>query len=639
MKKQVLSVVVCVLFFSSAAQAGDSTIQSRFEFLALSYTYGAWIPWACVEKGVPSPADKPLDRVYNSCNGRMCPFKAPLFSSPGCQDTFPKVLEGPHVGINARITIPGDLKLVTPNGNVVSDQVCVGDRFKIVKGANKGEYWNDGGNSDSPAIYWVDDVEKIVDGLLKFHEESGITADQACTSSAVRDGFVDPVTGIPVYTYPTGLWGGVNWGDTTGNMVCSTYPAYVESSLKTEGDYYVVTGDGTFDLELSIPVRCMFYYYGGSGGQSQCPDYTLLKVPTVITYESGYEDYMGGAWGSMGGSAGNRDYYTKSDFFSVGNLTLTKKIRVGSPTPASVDLEVAGKDELVSGKSGVVRLIVKNKGAAGITIKKAYASSDYKFISCDSLFLESGKEAECLLSVTPQTGKGLKVSVDYEYPSCASTKNGTASVELIGSRVVSLTSSVQVYSISVHGGCENQYYGCSVPDKDGKFAAGYKCYNTGDQYYSPVKERFDLRFDLPDLTSKTVLGASLNLFATNANRAQEVKVFSGKVDWTPTSCSASGDICSRPYCEQCASLFDFAGGVQRSAQTISGGKVSYDLTDQVKEAYSSGLSTLSLQLRGEEDVWASAGKDSCGRLNDWVKQDVEFAGSVGGKPYLEIVYK
>jgi len=650
-------------------------LQASYMYTSLSF-WRSWEPWVnvveegktgicgCPEKCYTLTCDEDygtskclLDCVFeedSSVTGHLCPFEAGAMGCNNLPSSYPIV---PFVGFVSKFTIPEDLKLVTPDGRVVADEVCVGDKFRLQKGVNKGEYWQDGGNEDSPPVYWVDDVEKIVDKVLDYHRQKKTQQSDVCPTEKVADGYVDQLTGLPLHSLKVegkiGMEGNkltvVNYTDSDyalfiGNMICSLKEKGLDvKGLEKQGDNYVVLGKDVVDFTATFDVECAYYLYGEGfafeGVQIQdlgqdlglCLGFNTLKVPLVI--QAGPEATVLD-WGTH-----NVKYYSKADFFKVGNITLKKTIKVVDTANPKLSLQVQGAEDLKPGEKNVIRVLVKNEGVVDAEVIKVSADGSYSFISCDSEVMKPGDETECLLSIAPAMGQGLKVDVDYRYKSCGKTKTGSVSKVLIDSTMIMPAASAQVYSIDVHGGCENQYYGCYSPDNDGKFAAGYECYNTGGQYYSPVRERFDLRFVLPDLTSKTVLGASLNLFATNANRAQEVRVFSGKVDWTPTSCSASGDICARPYCEQCAPLFDFAGGVERSAQTIgSGGKVSYDLTDQVKEAYSGGLSALDLQVRGEEDVWASAGKDSCGRKDDWIKQDAEFAGIVGSKPYLEIVY-
>ena len=66
---------------------------------------------------------------------------------------------------------------------------------------------------------------------------------------------------------------------------------------------------------------------------------------------------------------------------------------------------------------------------------------------------------------------------------------------------------------------------------------------------------------------------------------------------------------------------------------------SFDVTGLVNSAYSSVDKTVSLQVRGVEDLWNTEGASTCGETNDWTHQDVEFYGMGANQPYLDIVYK
>lgn len=154
----------------------------------------------------------------------------------------------------------------------------------------------------------------------------------------------------------------------------------------------------------------------------------------------------------------------------------------------------------------------------------------------------------------------------------------------------------QVDRVDVHGGCENFYFMCSGPDVEGKFAAGYECYNTGTGFYSPTEERFDLKFDLP-VSSKQLSAASVHVFVSDVRKAQELGVYLVSSSWGSVSCEAGGDICVQPYCGECKPLFDVSSSLLSYKMVGSVGEVSFDVTEAVQEAYSSGGNSVSLQVR------------------------------------------
>ncbi len=215
-EKYVLAVTAILFLFATNTLA----LQARVRYDPVNYA--GWGPWVYITE---------LKKCFSSWGDawymnsdpevRRCPFEAATLLvwrtgwgfTEVCSDSIyqPKAVEVTAVEVNyfeTDLTIPGDLKLVSSDGSVINDEVCVGDSVKVVKGVNKGEYWNEGGNDDSPSIYWVDDVESFVSGLVAFHEKTltdegyvTLTEDQekeVMKDSAI-DGYVDDLTGIPVF--------------------------------------------------------------------------------------------------------------------------------------------------------------------------------------------------------------------------------------------------------------------------------------------------------------------------------------------------------------------------------------------------------------------------------------------------------
>jgi len=649
-------------------------LQASYMYTSLSFWRG-WEPWVnVVEEGKTGICGCPercftdtcpasyvnskclLDCVFEQdsvITGHLCPFEA---DAMGCNPSgsFAPV---PFVGFVSKFTIPEDLKLVSSDGRVVADELCVGDEFRLQKGVNKGEYWQDGGNEDSPPIYWVDDVEKIVDKVLDYHRQKKTQQSDVCPTQKVADGYVDQLTGLPVHSLMVEEKVGQEGDEYVlldhtgyyvlfiGNMICSLKEKGLDvKGLEKQGDNYVVSGRDVVDFTASFDVECAYYLYGeglteetpatpGIQEFDYCTGFNTLKVPLVIQAgpEATAQD-----WGTQ-----DVKYYSKADFFKVGNITLKKTIKVVDTANPKLSLQVQGAEGLKPGEKNVIRVLVKNEGVVDAEVIKVSADGSYSFISCDSEVMKPGDETECLLSIAPAMGRGLKVLVDYEYKSCGKTKTGSVSKVLIESTAVTPAASAQVYSIDVHGDCENSYYGCSTPDKDGEFTAGYGCHQTKNAqgvYYSAVKERFDLVYDLPGMPAEKVVGASLNLNIASLNKPQTVGVYSADSGTSLVTCTAGGDICLQPYCRECQAAYDYEGSVKQSDQIItSAGKASFDVTDAVKKAYGAGRKQLFLQVRGAEEGWESQGQSMCDKENNWVKQDIAFYGKGPNQPVLEIV--
>ena len=655
---------ICALLLTSQVYS----LQKAFLYVSLGYGRGWW-GWACVtENGMKGVHGSPVD----FCGARDCPFEAAMvFGENNCihEDAanidLSKTEASPRAGAygeTTHININDDLKLVKSDGNVVGDELCVGDKFTFNKGANIGEYFDDGGHSDTPPVYWVDNVEDMVKKLMDYHNSKTLTC-KDITGPPVQEGYVDSLTGVPVY--PSLLWKGMNYTNFMGRVVCSLKEKALDASgsVSKQGAYYVVTSPGVIDFNAVFSVECMYYEYGMEGpctGQMgpSGGSFLTLRLPMVIqarplepgetTYTAyvnmhpGIQEVVKRGYGETpiyDVYAHNVIYNSVEDFFRIGNLSLNRTIRIVDSANPKIDLVVYGAEDLKFSEATNLRVIVKNSWDAGISITKVGASVDSRFISCDSDKVPVGGKAECLITVTPRAGQGLIINVDYEFKACGRTRTGSVSTTLMASKVVGFAASAQAYGVDVHGNCENSYYKCSAPDNSGVFAVGYECFNKEDNYYTPTKERFDMRFDLPDLSDAKVMGARLVLIVASVNKVQDVAVFSGDSGWSPVSCTATGDICTRPYCQECASLFDSKGSTQQSVQKVTdSGKVSFDVSEAVKQAYAGKAASLSLQVRGIEDIWQSIGQGSCGAVNDWVRQDVEFYGKGVIGPKLEIDY-
>jgi hypothetical protein len=670
MKNRIILLGVLFILLSADAFA----LQKAFMYVTLGYGRG-WFPWSCVvEKGVTGVYGSPM----NFCGTRDCPFEAAAsYGENNCvvNSSFytnpTSFLEGMSInefGEKTRISIPEDLKIVTPDGNVVGDTLCVGDKFTLQKGVNKGEYFNDGGNEDTPAIYWVDDVEALTKKIVAYHDTVNLTCKDIIVGS-IPQGTVDSLTGIPVIDNPgSGSVTTMSGGNIVGRLVCNLKEKRMGGSgIVKNGKDYQVTVPGTFDFEATYIAECMYYMYGNTKGfcteglSSASMGATVIKMPMVLQSRTLYPgETASRVVESAGGKENVFDPYPCStndpvydgtgghhnilfnsieDFFNVGNISLKKTIKVIDPQKGSAQLEVVGADDLRYGSTTNLRVLVKNNGESEITIKRLYASCDNKLLSCDSDKVAVGATAECLISVTPKTGQKPVLILDYEYKSCGKTRSGTVPKTLMESKTVTPKASVQAYSVGVHEGCENGYYGCVPSDREGNFIVGYECYNQNDQFYSAGKERFNLKYELPDLTSKTILGASLTLSLGKVNKPQTLALYSANSDWEPVTCRAGGDICTQPHCGECKELFELSGDRVAETEAKSMGLLSFDISDQIRAAYLSGTKVLSYQVRGEEDLWETGGKGSCGGLNAWSELDVEVQGVGGIQPYLEIVYR
>ncbi len=653
MKKILAYTGLLILLLTVSASA----LQASYMYVSLSYGRGWW-PWVCFnEHGV-----KGFGNPYTHCDARICPFEAGVMDGTyicGTQEfdsTKPAVdpnrpfemdmVDPPLWGIVAKITIPEDLKLVTTDNRVVEDELCVGDKFKLDTGLDKGEYWQEGGNEDSPPIYWVKDVETYVDQIMAYHEKTNTTKDDICSNKAgIVDGFIDPLTGIPIYKIPVNLMEesihvGLGNVELAGNMLCSIKKK--DAGLEAS-DYYVVNEKKDIDINDEYVVECMYYYYGGTGGYMQmggcgeeclkeCP-FETLKVPTVL--QAG-PDATVNDWYTH-----NIDFQSREDFFKIGEIGIKKKVNVVEPSKPKVEVSVDGADPIKFGASNTFRVLVKNTGDVAISIRKISSNVRYQVVSCDSDTVAPGASAECLLSITPEDGKKLDVSVDYKYKSCGRWVLANATKSLLSYTDLEPAASAQAYGFDVYGVCRNDYFGCDAPSRKGTFVAGYRCFNKDGKYFVPSIGRFDLKYDLSTVPkNKEILGARLYLNAKTVHKAQALTVYSTPNNkWSPAGCVPGGDICAQPWCKECLPLYDFAGKKESSVYVEGTGEYSLDVSDYVKSELGKGDKYASFQLMGQEDEWSTEGEKTCAAVGQWTSQEVEFYGSGDSGPYLEVVYR
>ena len=305
---------------------------------------------------------------------------------------------------------------------------------------------------------------------------------------------------------------------------------------------------------------------------------------------------------------------------------------------ARISLSISDAGSLKYDQMSTLRVVVSNAGDTDATISKVSASLGYNFLSCDSYKVLPNQRTECRITVSPVPDKALLVLADYNYVSCGRTRAAQAQISVFESKEISPSESAQVYAIDVHGGCENSYYACSASSNSGKYSAGYKCYNKDGNYYSPAKERVNIKFDLPPVSSIVLFGAKLKLSVTQINKIQDLSLYKISSSWQPVSCEAGGDICTQPYCGECKTLFDASGSIISSNKVYSTGDISFDVTDVVSKAYSSGQKTIALQLRGMEDLWESSGRASCAGQDAWQAQDIEIPGDDYNGPRLVLNY-
>lgn len=598
---------VYLILFILLSACDSFAVSGSYSFNALNFG-SMWMKYAQVVEGKSTG--------LNNCPVNIC-ITLPQY----CKNTVYCSI----FGVNTRITIPEDLKLVTSDGFVVGDEICVGDKFKVAKGANKGEYWDDGGDMDSPPVYWVDDVEAIVKKVVDQHKSA---SPAKVGGTKVADGYVDPLSGIPVYNVD--LMGkapnpGIDllehW-KIIGNLACSVKgSATAQGKISKEGDYYKAIAPGDASLEENDVVECIYYYYGGicdptddmCGGTDSFCQYQVPMFP-------------------------NMDGSSLADLVKVGTMSLTKNLKIVQAGTAQAEFSVGGAQAAKIGEEINLRVLVKNTGNLNITVKNIYSKAPHKFVSCDSSTVAPGKETECILTVTPSAETGLDVTVGYEYITCGKTKSGQVSKIVLGTAKIMPKASFQVYGIEVKGDCQNAYYGCGGP-LDNQLSVGYRCMKQ-QEYYTPTAGRADMEYDLSSIPNGTEIAtAALRIKPSAVSKPQKISAYVYNYGLTPVSCTAGGDICTQPYCKECETLYNIPGDAIASQEISDAKAYSLDVTDYVRNALNNGDKVISFQLRGSENLWATQGASQCGTDGYWTNQDVSIPATGADAPALVIVIK
>jgi hypothetical protein len=510
------------------------------------------------------------------------------------------------------ISISEDAKVVAADGTVLGNEACQNEYFRLAKGVDKGEYFSQGGDADTPPVQWVDDVEETFRQIIAYHK-SGSMRTSTILNTVPSDGFRDPVTGIRLYKESVQDYN--NWqrvcptlqknNYVDARMICSSKieSSGLSSGLQAKGEYYLIDGSSDISIDAKYVVECMYYYYGGPGTDfHNASKYYAYNAPTFLDKDS---------------------YSSLQDYFKVGEISLKRTIKVVKP--ANPDVRVtADAGVLNMGEESNLIVEVENSGDTNINIKDLTSNAPYKMISCDRQIIAPLEKAECILAIKPKADEGVELTLSYEYVSCGKRSTRSVKSTLIGASVLVPAGIMQVSSVDVQGGCENSYYGCDP--MPGYYAAGYRCMNKGE-YATPAIERINIEYDLQGIPADgELVAAKLLLNPSAVKKQQEVVVYSS--DTAPasdTKCLPVGDICTKPYCQECAPLFEAGKSKIASAEVKDAQEYSIDITEAVLSALNTDEKRLLLQLRGVEDVWAREGESSCSDSGAWSEQDVQFS--------------
>jgi hypothetical protein len=291
------------------------------------------------------------------------------------------------------------------------------------------------------------------------------------------------------------------------------------------------------------------------------------------------------------------------------------------------NLKLDNSDVSESAGSYLIQAAMKNTGRVGAVIDQISLNLRSYDILNKPNTIASGSGS----IFTAKTDSGtmlsipgaLKATIDYSSEENRACKV-TSIFDLGGVAVLKPGATEQVYAMDAAGMCENHYFSCYNSRPDGIFYLGYKCYK-GENYDVPTRERINLGFGLTSLPSgRTIKSAVLSFVVSNVIKPQDVTVYTNaRDDWAnkPT-CEAVGDVCGPSYCkEECSQIFDIGGSQDGKINIAMPGTYSFDVTDYISKEYA-GDKYASVQLRGDEDVWARSGQQSCTKPLEWEPADI-----------------
>ena len=548
-----------------------------------------------------------------------------------------------NAGLSYRLTLYFDPKISSADGyNLNNGDDCCSNNKYYATANTVGDYNGDGGPNDSPPVVMVDDLEKAINDIKSgsykpklyqtplasywlacLHCDPSCLGIDKCACHYINgNGFVD--NGCQCY------------GIRNTAIICqSPCETKVSGALSLkEGNYFTANGVGNMNVEITCKTTCAIY-----DDTTKSTEYINLNNPVA-----GYA------------AEGGASALISTAKYALNVIKDTRKPIVGV-TSYSYN-QVGGKT--------IVKAVLENKGDALAYIDKISLSiPDYQILYKPAQ-IQPGASAELLIETANKDITGLKARMEYssEKTGCLRSKRfmltalvgscqtdndcndgnyatddtcnnpGTAESYCTNSLYQSMKTveSSQTYGVDVTGECSNKYYSCVTPNDQGRFTAGYKCYNTQNTFMTNAYSRFVLKFDLTtipkDLATKAV---KLDLTALKVEMPQDVSVYAIDDKWTGANCEAGGDICTRPYCPECSTTHDTQGTLLDTKHIAQSGGYAFDVSNYVKDKYAKGERYVAFQVRGSEEV------QPCGGASEWKTYRIEFAAIDTGAPELKML--
>jgi hypothetical protein len=483
------------------------------------------------------------------------------------------------------------------------DDCCVGDTISLSATAT-GDHTGDGGPNGDPDIEWVDDLNKTVadiDASL-YHPKTYRTP--VCMYPRTCDFYADdrlPAECKECIKFLT--------------VICDSSCNSKASGMAVKnGEGWLVTAEGKVELSMQCKEGCIVY------------EKDARTVKTLEVAKPG-NPWFKAEYGTT------KSVPSENFIITAVKDTREPNLRVNKYTYN----EVAGKT--------VIKAEVENTGDVIAYVDKAV----YTMPNTRTLYMPAsinpGEKTEMLFESDQKeselAGARLDTLCTSEKTGCLKTKKfiksfamGPCSTDTDCDDSNPNTDDLCNYPGTPDAYCTNMGYETLKPVESTQtynmeVTGGYECYNTEDQYQTGAQGKFSLKFDLKTMpTTLKIAAVKLFLTADQVNKLQDISVYAVSDDWKGANCMAGGDICTQPYCAECAQSTDLSGTLQQSARVNGPGVYAFDITDYVKAKYAKGDRYATFQIRGSED------KDACGGVSQWKSYDVEFAST----PYVKVLF-
>lgn len=293
------------------------------------------------------------------------------------------------------VNINPQLGFYTENGYSLNSELCYGQKFKaVIETSNndwidtRGEWVTIGGACDSPPVAWVESLAYFLNEV-KNADKSPITIPK------IYDGYVDSLTGIPVY------WEGtVFLKPYYGTLVCELpkFKSLDISGAETWSIYgvkkpgtFVVTADKV-DISFNTDINCMFYHFCVKKGEG-CE--VVREIMDMDGKYGGSKTYLG--------SASEKKSITVTSVPPEPKIIITSTLTNGKLSPQS---------------STYLKMEVTNTGDKDAVVKNIDLNVDSQLLACESNKLSPGSSTECILWVSPEKSGVIEATVDYQYMKC-----------------------------------------------------------------------------------------------------------------------------------------------------------------------------------------------------------------------------